>query len=102
MTLLLMERHELPLVSFHVIVRAAPVADPAGEEGLASLTAELLRKGTQTRSAGQFSAQLDFVGGQFNTNVAADYANVSTEVMKTGAALAPRTGRLDSMFGGLW
>jgi predicted Zn-dependent peptidase len=82
LTLLLMERHELPLVSFHVIVGAGPVADPAGQEGLASLTADLLRKGTQSRSAGQFSAQLDFVGGQFSTTVAADYANVSTEVMK--------------------
>jgi len=35
MTLLLMERHELPLVSFRVIVSAGPVADPAGQEGLA-------------------------------------------------------------------
>jgi predicted Zn-dependent peptidase len=82
MTLLLMERHELPLVSFHVIVSAGPVADPAGQEGLASLTAALLRKGTTTRSADQFSTQLDFVGGRFNANVAADYATVSVEVMK--------------------
>jgi predicted Zn-dependent peptidase len=82
MTLLLMERHELPLVSFHVIINAGPVADPAGQEGLASLTAALLRKGTKTRSANQFSAQLDFVGGEFNTNVAADYATISAQFMK--------------------
>lgn len=82
MTLLLMERHELPLVSFHVIVNAGPVADPSGQAGLASLTAALLRKGTKTRNADQFSAQLDFVGGQFNTYVAADYANISAEFMK--------------------
>ena len=82
MTLLLMERHELPLVSFHVIVNAGPVADHAGQEGLASLTVELLRKGTATRSADQFSEQLDFVGGQFNTSVASDYADVSAQFMK--------------------
>jgi predicted Zn-dependent peptidase len=82
MTLLLMEQHELPLVSFHVIVNAGPVTDPAGQEGLASLTVELLRKGTTTRSADQFSAQLDFVGGQFNTNVAPDYADLSAQFMK--------------------
>lgn len=86
MTLLLMERHELPLVSFRVIVNAGPVADPAGQEGLASLTAALLRKGTTTRSADQFSKQLDFVGGQFNTDVAADYASVSVQVMKKDTA----------------
>ena len=86
MTLLLMERHELPLVSFRVIVSAGPVADPAGQEGLASLTAALLRKGTSTRSADQFSKQLDFVGGQFNTDVASDYASVSVQVMKKDTA----------------
>jgi len=86
MTLLLMERHELPLVSFHVIIGAGPVADPTGQEGLASLTAALLRKGTTTRSGDQFSSQLDFVGGQFNSNVSADYATVSVEVMKKDAA----------------
>jgi predicted Zn-dependent peptidase len=82
MTLLLMERHELPLISFHVIVKAGGVADPAGQEGLASLTAALLRKGTKTRSANQFSAQLDFVGGQFNANSAADFATLSAQFMK--------------------
>jgi predicted Zn-dependent peptidase len=82
MTLLLMERHELPLVSFRVIVNAGPVADPPGQEGQASLTAALLRKGTRTRSADQFSAQLDFLGGQFNAYVAADYAAISSQFMK--------------------
>jgi predicted Zn-dependent peptidase len=85
MTLLLMERHELPLVSFHVLITAGPVADPARQEGLASLTAALLRKGTTTRSADQFSKQLDFVGGQFSANVSADYATVSVQVMKKDA-----------------
>jgi predicted Zn-dependent peptidase len=82
MTLLLMERHELPLVSLHVIVRAGSVADPAGQEGVASLAASLLRKGTRTRTADQFSAQLDFVGGEFNTNVGSDYATISARFMK--------------------
>jgi predicted Zn-dependent peptidase len=82
MTLLLMERHELPLVSFRAIVNAGAVADPSGQEGLASLTAALLRKGTRTRTADQFSAQLDFLGGQFNASVAADYASISAQFMK--------------------
>ncbi len=81
MTLLLMERHALPLVSFQVIVNAGPIADPAGQEGVASLTATLLRKGTATRSADQFSSELDFVGGQFNAGVTPDYANISADFM---------------------
>src|SRR5208337_1642181 len=82
MTLLLMERHQVPLVSFQALINAGPIADPSGQEGVASLTAELLRKGTKTRSADQFSAALDFVGGQFRTSVAAEYATISAEFMK--------------------
>jgi predicted Zn-dependent peptidase len=91
MTLLLMERHQVPLVSFQALINAGPIADPSGQEGVASLTAELLRKGTKTRSADQFSAALDFIGGQFRTSVAAEYATISAEFMKkdisTGADL---------------
>jgi predicted Zn-dependent peptidase len=85
MTLLLMERHQLPLVSFQAVVNAGPLQDPPGQEGLASLTAELLRKGTKTRTAEQFSSALDFVGGLFNTSAAADYATISAEFMKKDA-----------------
>jgi len=82
MTLLLMERHQLPLISLQAIVNAAPVADPSGNEGLASLTAALLRRGTKTRSADQFSAELDFIGGQYNTNASADYTGISAQFTK--------------------
>src|SRR6185295_13897099 len=51
MTLLLMEQHEVPLISFSVVIRSGAFADPTGKEGVASITAELLRKGTKTRSA---------------------------------------------------
>src|SRR5688572_299030 len=51
MTLLLMEQHEVPLISFRVVIRSGAVADPTGKEGVASITAELLRKGTKARSA---------------------------------------------------
>src|SRR5690242_20990842 len=67
MTVLLMEQHEVPIVSFNFIVKAGTVADPAGKEGLASLTAGLLRKGTRTRSAEQIANELDFVGGTLMT-----------------------------------
>src|SRR5262245_56315308 len=45
MSVLLMEQHEVPIISFNFIVRAGSVADPQGKEGLASLTAGSLRKG---------------------------------------------------------
>src|SRR5690348_17666911 len=42
LTLLLMERHNLPLVTFQVIVKSGSTSDPAGQEGTASVTAALL------------------------------------------------------------
>ena len=53
LTLLLMEQHEVPIVSFDFVLKTGSAADPAGKEGVASLTADLLRKGTKSRTADQ-------------------------------------------------
>ncbi len=82
LTLLLMEQHEIPIVSFSFIVRSGSAADPQGKEGLASLTAGLLRKGTKTRTADQISADLDFIGMTFGAAVNPDYTNGSAEFLK--------------------
>jgi predicted Zn-dependent peptidase len=82
MTLLLMERREIPLVSFNFIIKTGSTADPPGREGLASLVGELLRKGTKTRRADQISAELDFIGGQLGASAALDYTSGRAEFMK--------------------
>jgi predicted Zn-dependent peptidase len=82
MTLLLMEQHEIPLVSFGFIVKTGSLADPVGKEGLASLTADLLRKGTKNRTADEISAALDFIGAQFSTEANADYTEGKAEFVK--------------------
>lgn len=81
MTVWMMERHELPLVDFSVAIKAGSVADPAGNEGTASLTAALLRKGAGARTAGQFSADLDFIGGRFAAFAGADTTTISAGFM---------------------
>jgi len=86
LTLLLMEHREVPLVSFSLSLKAGSVADPAGKEGLASVTAGLIRKGTKTRTADQFSAELDFIGGLFFAGAAADSSSASAEFMKKDTA----------------
>ncbi len=82
MTVLLMENKEVPIVSFSFIIRAGSVADPQGREGVSSLAAALLRKGTRTRTADQVSAELDFIGGQFAASSTFDYTAGSAEFMK--------------------
>jgi predicted Zn-dependent peptidase len=74
-TLLLMERHELPLVSFVWIMRSGGSRfDPEGQEGTAALTAQMLRKGTRTRSAEEISQTLDFAGASFGASAVHDYS----------------------------
>jgi zinc protease len=80
-TVLLMEKPGVPMVSVAAIIKAGSVADPAGEDGLASVTAGLLRKGTAKRSAQQFAADLDFMGAEFNADSSADYTAISGEFL---------------------
>ena len=81
LTLLLMEKHGVPIVSLAAIVKAGAIADPAGEEGLASVTAGLLRKGTAKRSAQKFAEDLDFIGGSFAADAGADFTSISGEFL---------------------
>jgi predicted Zn-dependent peptidase len=81
LTLLLMEKHGVPIINVAAIVKAGSVADPAGQEGLASITAGLLRKGTAKRSAKQFAEDIDFIGGSFDADAGADSTSVSGEFL---------------------
>jgi zinc protease len=86
LTLLLMEKHNVPLVSFHMLVKTGSTADPSGAEGTASATAALLRHGTQSRSGEQYAADLDFIGGNFNAIASVEYTTISAEFMKKDIA----------------
>jgi zinc protease len=81
LTVLLLERHGVPLVNVYALVKTGAAAAPAGEEGLASVTAGLLRKGSKTRTAQQFAADLDYIGGTFEAEAGADFSSVSTEFL---------------------
>lgn len=81
LTLLVMEKHGVPIVSFSAIVKTGSAADPVGQEGLATVTAGLLRKGTQKRTAQQFAGDLDFIGGSFDSGADSDYTTISAEFL---------------------
>ncbi len=86
MTLLLMEQHEVPIVSFNFLVKTGAVADPAGKEGVAWMTANLLRKGTKTRTADQISGELDFIGGTLRAEAEHDLTTGAAEFVKKDLA----------------
>ncbi len=81
LTVLLLEKRGVPMINLYAIVKTGASADPAGEEGLASVTAGLLRKGTKVRTAQQFAADLDYIGGAFEADASADFSTVSAEFL---------------------
>src|SRR5271168_3921256 len=81
LTVLLMEKRGVPLINVFALVKTGATADPVGQEGLASVTAGLLRKGTKTRTAQQFSADFDYIGGSFGADAGADFTTVSAEFL---------------------
>jgi zinc protease len=86
LTVLLLEKHSVPMVSVAGIVKAGGLADPAGQEGLASTTAGLLRKGTKTRTAQQFAGDIDFIGGTFEADAGVDYSSFAAEFLSKDTA----------------
>jgi zinc protease len=86
LTVLFLEKHGVPIVNFAALVKTGAAADPLGEEGLASITAQLLRKGTQKRTAQQFAADSDFTGGSIEADASADFSSVSGEFLNKDLA----------------
>lgn len=63
--LILAQKRDVPLISFAAYVQGGALTDPVGKEGLASLTAEMLRKGAGKRSAQQIAYEIDTAGAVF-------------------------------------
>lgn len=78
----LLPKPGVPLVNFRILVKGGAESDPAGLAGLSLTTAQLLRSGTPTRSAEQFSTQLDGLGGSFIANANEQYTFVGAEFLR--------------------
>src|ERR1044072_3748830 len=62
-TLIVSERHNLPLVSFTItFVGGSNQFEPAGKRGLGALTASMLSEGTTTKTGDQLSDALQLLG----------------------------------------
>ncbi|HEY2825232.1 MAG TPA: insulinase family protein, partial [Gemmatimonadales bacterium] len=86
--LLVVENHEHPVVSLRLVLPAGSRYEPAGKEGLADLTAELLTKGTATRTADQISAAIEGVGASLDASAGADVMNLESDVLSDHVDLA--------------
>jgi zinc protease len=77
LVVLVSEQHAVPMVVVQALVEAGARRDPAGQEGLAALTADLLTEGAGKRSATEIGRELDFLGARIDTSAETDYAVAS-------------------------
>ena len=87
MTLVVVEKHDLPLLTIQMVASGGGAADPQGRAGLNSLTADLMIKGTTTRTATQIANQIEALGGSISANAGWD-ASVATLHVKSDEASA--------------
>jgi zinc protease len=73
----IVERHELPIVTFDLVVKSGETLAPKGKEGVASLTLNLLDEGTAARDALQLAGELAEIGSALAGAGALEASSVS-------------------------
>lgn len=77
---IVVEKRDLPIVTATVVSPAGGARDPDGKAGTASLAADLLTKGTATRSAEQIAQQVESLGGSIGAGADWDAAFATVTV----------------------
>jgi predicted Zn-dependent peptidase len=86
--LIVVEDNRLPIVSISLNLQAGSRYDPVGLEGLADMVAELITKGTESRTAEQIAAEIEGVGGTLQATSGNDFFAVSATVLADHVGLA--------------
>jgi zinc protease len=77
------EKHTLPIVTGRVLVAAGSMYEPAEKNGLASLTAQVLREGTQSLTGPQIAERMEALGAQFGTGAGFEFATANVTAPKS-------------------
>ena len=89
--LLVKEDHRLPFVEFRAVLQGGVLAETEANNGITSLIAKLLLKGTPTRNAEQIATEIESVGGHIDSYGGNQSFGVNAEVLSedfaTGLAL---------------
>lgn len=81
-------RHQLPLASVELLLETGGAHDPAGKAGLASMTATLLRRGTENRTADEIHDAIEYVGGHLESAAGPDATVITAGVTSENLPLA--------------
>jgi len=79
---ILVERHELPVVDARLVVRTGAAADSPALAGRMTLLADMLDEGTTSRSALEIADALDFLGAELSTSAGWDASVLDLHVLR--------------------
>ncbi len=83
LTVLIMENHRLPMISLQYNISAAgPLFEPSNTPGLASITAQMLREGTKTKTSVQIAEQAAQLGAEISAS--AGFGSSATLINASG------------------
>src|ERR1700735_4839921 len=83
MKVMLLEDHELPLISGAALIRTGNLFDPPDKRGLAGLTGEVLRSGgTKARTGDQLDQDLENVAASIESQIGETNATLSFPCLK--------------------
>jgi len=85
---IIVERHDMPLVTASLVIKNGGEVDPLELAGLADLTASLLTKGTTKRTATTIAEEVEYLGGELEAAARWDSTNVTVGVMSNKLAPA--------------
>lgn len=81
LTVLLLQRHDLPIVTASLFVLSGNETDPAGKPGLAAFMTKSLEEGTRKRSALQIAFDSERIGAEMIVRSIADWSGISIRVL---------------------
>lgn len=86
---MLVEKHQVPVVQINVVVMAGSALNPGSKAGLATMMADMLDEGAGTRDALELADALDFLGVRLSTAAGNHTAAISlfTPLSKLNDAL---------------
>ena len=88
LTVYALEYHEQPVISLRLLMKVGADNDPADLPGVAAFTADLLNKGTKTRSATQIAEAIDQVGGSLEASADMESTTVAVGTLTDSVDLA--------------
>ena len=81
LTVMVLERHDLPTVSISLWVESGALSDPKDLPGLAEFTAEMLHEGTSSRTSAQIDAAVENLGASLSSS-----AGFGSDISEAGAS----------------